>query len=177
MESSLDEQEKEHPKPFWSILQTMQRGGDTFQERRKERSAWGPEEENQVSRLPSSICSTGIWKVEPGFKSQLPPPWCNRLGCAVVFTHMKGKLRHYYLLGLPWGVSEVIYKLLLREETELPYSSTMQDIELGSFTEKSMCVYLSVYVCIYIYVHIYMRYIYVKGKIFRRYLCIFIYIY
>ena len=71
MESSLDE--KEHPKPFWSIFQTVQRGGDTFQERRKERSAWGSGEEDQVSHLPSSICSTVIWKVEAGFKSQLPP--------------------------------------------------------------------------------------------------------
>lgn len=72
----------------------------------------GRKTRSPIFLLPSVPQSSGRWRL--GSNPSFPPPWCNRLGCAVVFTHMKGKLWHYYLLGLPWGVSEIIYKLLLR---------------------------------------------------------------
>ena len=61
----------------------------------------------------------------------------------------------------------------------------MQDIELGSFTEQSMCIYLSVCVCvcvyIYIYAHMYMRSMsrakFLEDIYVYSYICEYIYIF
>ena len=59
----------------------------------------------------------------------------------------------------------------------------MQDIELGSFTEQSMCIYLSMYVCvcINIYAHMYMRFMsrakFLEDLYVYSYICEYIYIY
>ena len=93
----------------------------------------GRKTRSPIFLLPSVPQSSGRWSL--GSNPSFPPPWCNCLGCAVVFTHMKGKLWHYYLLGLPWGVSKTIYKLLLRT-CLAPTVSTI---------EKLLCYYYYCY--------------------------------